>query len=87
MYLNHYPQRITESEISLTDTPAYGMLDAENMLACMIDGCTGSCTIDDARSLLATLRDCDALKAIGLADADQEFIEGLCAKIKQALQD
>ena len=87
MYLNHYPQHQTEREIEFSVTPAYGIFDAEEMLACMIEGCSASCTVEEARSLLSALEDGQALKEFGLSDADQEWVEELHADIAAALQD
>jgi hypothetical protein len=86
MYLNHYPQRHEAREITLNDDAAYRLVDAEGMLDAMVQGCTASCTLEDAKRVLFTLEDGEVLKALGLTDADQVWIENLHADIKAALQ-
>jgi hypothetical protein len=87
MYLNHYPQSMRkERTIFVTDSPAYGMTDAEGMIASVVQGYTDSCTIEDAQRVLETLEDGEALTALGFTDTDQVWIETLHADIKAAMQ-
>jgi hypothetical protein len=85
MYLNHYPQRHTERELTIDDGPLYGMTDADGMLESIVEGRANSCAIEDAQRVLKILEDGEALDALGFTDADQVWIETLHADIKAEL--
>ena len=86
MYMNVYPQRQEAREITIHCEPLYGLdHDAENMLISLIHGYASSCAIEVAEDILAMLEDGEALLAVGLTDADQEWVEVLHADIKSAM--
>jgi hypothetical protein len=86
MYLNHYPQTMQDDlSLTMSSDPAYTVQDAENMLEAIKQGCTASCTDEDAEEILAILQDGESLEILGFTDADQEWIETLYDEINTLL--
>ena len=86
MYLNHYPQTMQdERSLTISSDPAYGMQDADGFIDAARNGCTASCTDEDAEEILAVLQDGETLEALGFTDADQEWIETLYDEINTLL--
>ena len=86
MYLNYYPATSrTQKELTISESFTHELYEAFGVLQSIINGYPSSCSIEEARSLLATLEDGEALAAFGYTDPDQEWVEVLHADIKAAM--